>query len=457
MDTNLTEDKKVQLDRIVQDMIKNKESDSNIRFVVNDFKQKYNSQTTEVTPPKKSIGQKILDVGTKVANFVGAKGITEQFGADIARARAPQDQKNLVEYPKMKEVVGSAIQTGANFIPGVGRGASLGVKALAGAGTGYAFDVGSKLQDKEKTVGQSLVPGMGTAVGVALPLAGALFGKLTEKGSKQLAQNLEKSNLRLTPKDKSFIEKDKPDFINWLTEKKITGNPEQRYAKIDKVYNDLETQVQQAVKKTGETIKKVDFIKAVEQIPEQFIDDPQLYDASQSAVEKLIKTAQEKYADEIPLDFVNAVKRNYGKRAFDKAAQQVVNESSYQISQNLYDLIKEKVPTLEGLNSEYSKVILAKKLMYKALGRSQIGIVGKIAASAVGGTVGSAIGGPVGAGVGIVAGEKIASNLLGTKTRSLTGATLQKLYEKVSKAPKGKTNFQISKKLLMNLIESSNR
>src|SRR5690349_8335380 len=86
----------------------------------------------------KSLGQKILDTGSAVANFVGAKGITEQFGADIARATAKPEAKNLVEYPKMKEVVGSAIQTGANLLPGVGKGAGLLAKVAAGAGTGLA-------------------------------------------------------------------------------------------------------------------------------------------------------------------------------------------------------------------------------------------------------------------------------------------------------------------------------
>lgn len=41
MDTNLPEEKRTQLDGIVKQMIQNKESDSNIRFVVNDFKTKY--------------------------------------------------------------------------------------------------------------------------------------------------------------------------------------------------------------------------------------------------------------------------------------------------------------------------------------------------------------------------------------------------------------------------------
>lgn len=122
-----------------------------------------------------SFGQKVLNAGESVANFVGAKGISEQFGADIARAQSKPDAKNFVQYPKMKEVVGSAIQTGANFIPGAGVGGTLARKAAVGAATGLAFDVGSQLQDKEKKI-TDVRPGVGTVVGGALPVAGAVIG-----------------------------------------------------------------------------------------------------------------------------------------------------------------------------------------------------------------------------------------------------------------------------------------
>lgn len=112
----------------------------------------------------------------KIANFVGAKGITEQFGADIARLNAPQDQKNLVDYPSMKTVVGSAIQSGANLIPGAGKGAGLLAKTAIGAGTGYAFDVGSTLQNGSDN---PLTPGVGTVVGGGIPLATAAIKPAT--------------------------------------------------------------------------------------------------------------------------------------------------------------------------------------------------------------------------------------------------------------------------------------
>lgn len=352
-----------------------------------------------------------------------------------------------------KEVVGSSLQLAANFIPGAARGTSIGTKVLAGAGTGYAYDVANNLQNNEKTVGEAFVPGIGAVVGAALPIASQLIGKLTEKGSKNLAQRLERSNLRLTPKDRAFIEKSNKDLLPWLTEQKITGTPTQRYDKVSSLYDQFEDNIQGLLKSNNQSIKKKEFIDAVSQIPDQFIDDPELFDTAQSTVNRLIKTAQERYADDIPLSFVNTVKRNYGKRAFDKAAQSVVNESNYQISQNLYDLLKAREPRLEALNDEYSKIILARKLMYKALGRKQIGAIGRIVSAGVGAGAGGMAAGPVGAGIGAYAGDTVANTIAGTKSRSIIGSSAQKLYEKIQKAPKDKQSFQIGRKALIQLLE----
>jgi hypothetical protein len=133
---------------------------------------------TSITPTsKKTFGQKVMGVAKGITDFVGAKGISEQFGADIARAKVPEAQKNLVQYPTQREVTGSAIQTAANLIPGVGKGASLGVKALVGAGTGYAMDVGSKIQNNQA---KPMTPGVGTAIGAGLPVAGAIIRPATK-------------------------------------------------------------------------------------------------------------------------------------------------------------------------------------------------------------------------------------------------------------------------------------
>lgn len=138
------------------------------------------SGATPVSIPQqpKSTTDKILGAAQGVSDFIGAKGITEQFGSSLARTglklSGQKEAAARVGNPSLKEVVGSAIQTGANLLPGAGVGARLATKVAVGAGTGYAFDVGSKLQ-QDKSVPQSLTPGLGTAVGAGLPVAGAII------------------------------------------------------------------------------------------------------------------------------------------------------------------------------------------------------------------------------------------------------------------------------------------
>jgi hypothetical protein len=84
-----------------------------------------------------------------------------------------------------KEVIGSGLQLAANAIPGLDTGASgvltkgapalastLGQKVLEGAATGYVNDVGNKLQNDttDGAQGKDFTPGLGTAIGAALPL-----------------------------------------------------------------------------------------------------------------------------------------------------------------------------------------------------------------------------------------------------------------------------------------------
>lgn len=121
-----------------------------------------------ISKPKSTLDT-IGNVAQGVTNFFGGKGVADEFGASIARAFAPPEQKQLVDFPSTKQVVGSAAQLGANFVPGLGE-ENLLARTGAGLGAGYAMDVGSKLQNNEQN---PLAPGVATAVGGALPGVGA--------------------------------------------------------------------------------------------------------------------------------------------------------------------------------------------------------------------------------------------------------------------------------------------
>jgi len=129
--------------------------------------------------------QTATNIADKIVNFTGLRGVTEQFGSDIARIGAPQDQKNIIDTmaPPLKNVVGSAVQGASLFAPvgalgagitgaaraaGMVTGASALGKVGAGAATGLAYDVGANLQSGKP----ALQPGIATALGAAIPAAG---------------------------------------------------------------------------------------------------------------------------------------------------------------------------------------------------------------------------------------------------------------------------------------------
>src|SRR3990167_4999316 len=76
MATNLTEDKRKQLDSIVQKMIQNKEPDESIRFVVDDFKKKY----TVVAKPEEPKKDFLTKAGNVVNKIFPGKQIGEAIG-----------------------------------------------------------------------------------------------------------------------------------------------------------------------------------------------------------------------------------------------------------------------------------------------------------------------------------------------------------------------------------------
>src|SRR3990167_3264452 len=71
----LPQEQKTKLDGIVQTMIDNDESDSNIRFIIDDFKKKYS--VIETPAPKKDLLQKTGDIFNKIFQ---AKQVGETLG-----------------------------------------------------------------------------------------------------------------------------------------------------------------------------------------------------------------------------------------------------------------------------------------------------------------------------------------------------------------------------------------
>lgn len=424
-----------------------------------DIVSKYSEKPLTLGSAISGFGKNIMTGAQAITDFVGARGIADQYGSSLARTglnlSGNKESAKLVGNPSLGKVVGSAIQTGANFIPGVGTEASLLTKAAIGLGTGYAFDVGKNLQQGRAVI-DAFKPGIGTVIGGALPIIGKILGYTTKNLPAKLAQKLEDTNLRLTPVERQNLAKKGQDIVNYLANKRVIGSPASRYAKLDSLYNQMEDKVSAQIAKKNTLYFKDEIIREISKIPDAFANDPELQSEAITTTERLIKNLQARNSTTLTGQVVNDFKRNYMKRAFAKNATDVISESRLAIAATLNGQLRSKVKGLEALNEEYGIIIASRRALQKALSRPQIGLTGKIAGIAAGSAVGSVLSPGIGTATGAIVGPTIGKAIAGTRVRSTIGAgaqTIANIAQKISSLQTDKFG-NISQKAVLNLLES---
>jgi len=167
-------------------------------------------------------------LSNRIANGLGFEKATDTFGSLLARqgvgSQTKEQGQEFVEKPTGKEITGAGLQVGATLVPGFA-GAKLATQALAGGIAGYMYDVGSDLLD-DKSVGETVAPGIGTAIGVLTPpilrTVGSVLGKtktaVTSKAT-DLAENLKvpKSAEGVVQAGKDLVER-VPRFVGRVKE-----------------------------------------------------------------------------------------------------------------------------------------------------------------------------------------------------------------------------------------------
>lgn len=119
---------------------------------------------------------------TGVVKGLGLEQATDVFGSALARQGIGTDvstdiTQQFIEKPTAAQLGGAALQTGATVAGVAAAPVSLPAQILVGAGLGYGYDVGANLVEG-KTGTEAAMPGVGTAVGVAAPLAIGGAGRL---------------------------------------------------------------------------------------------------------------------------------------------------------------------------------------------------------------------------------------------------------------------------------------
>lgn len=217
MDTKniqLDDSQRTQLDGIVQKMIENKESDSNIQFVVNDFKDKYGTK-----PPGffQGLVQSISNPFLKLTSTARAIG-------GVAQAQTQQEQEQAITKPYDYGYFGKvtpiqnpleAIGTGANIGLTIGTGGTgsvaksagltgakaLGARVLESAVIGGGYQASSNLANSKpvtdnltsSTILGGVVPVVGTGLSnirkTFAPTAETLINSLIKPLGKDFAYN----------------------------------------------------------------------------------------------------------------------------------------------------------------------------------------------------------------------------------------------------------------------------
>ncbi len=178
----LTEENRAQLDGIVQKMAQNKEPDSNIRFVVDDFKKRY--EIVEQTKKERDIpfvpkfAEPAVKGLAKAGEFLGMKPLGTAIAEKISGA--PQTFTP-------KQVAGSAIQTAVLGAP-IGVAKTLLGKVLQFGAVGAATGFGAGLE-KGKGIGESAKEAISAgAVTGALPIVGKGISKVAARVAKPLGE-----------------------------------------------------------------------------------------------------------------------------------------------------------------------------------------------------------------------------------------------------------------------------
>lgn len=170
---------------------------------------------TLVSQPGTRAGQAIGTIGLKLANKLSGGKVSENIqartgqtlderlanvvGQDVTTKGGTVISKGVSQFGEGggKQIVGEAIQSASYLIPygkvaSAAGGGTIG-NIAAGATGGYTADVGYGLTDQNQTVGEALKPGVGTAIGAAVPgvlPALTAAGRLTSKAGSKMVESV---------------------------------------------------------------------------------------------------------------------------------------------------------------------------------------------------------------------------------------------------------------------------
>lgn len=399
-----------------------------------------------------SLGEKALNVATeKMFPNLGIKGSDQTVGQEMQEEffkpeGAAQQAGFVTEQVGEFLVPGTAATRGlaatekvvakAPKLAQMAKGAlEVGKKAVV-----EAADIAARTAAQRGDIDESVVES--AVFGAAGPIVGKAFAKVKQTFP-EIAKNLEKVNLRLTPVQKRDLGKKIDDTANFMLNRGITGTAEKRLERVDDIYYQMEPKLEKFLKETAKdrTLPKqklLDDLEALKANYQNRIDSGDI----EAQIDKIKTTLETKQGDAVTLDALNQLKRSTYDSAYNTAGSKVLDDVLADVGDVFRSNIEEGTKGLKidgkdiaEFNKEYGTVINARKLLKAASSRKDVGFLGKIVASIAGASAGSLIPVPaVGSAVGAALGPSIAEVVAGTYVRSNAANLINKLGIKATPA-----------------------
>jgi len=351
----LPEERRQQLDGIVQKMIQNKESDATIQFVVNDFKTKYDQREPQPAD-NRSTYDAHRGAPQKVAGFLGIERAGQGLAAvhdygnpgqeragnesvqsyndtqkliDAAHKFPPgsPERNRIADFLKRgmsdpgyisqeevdpgtalsnKEVAGSFGNVALNTLtPGAFKG-GLGAQVAKNAALGAGYGLAGGLNDNKSGSDLGYSTLTGSIVGAAIPVAGKIINKTKQVITQKLPENLMNRAIKPTLDELRRNVKFGADTLGkQLLQEKVKGSPQKLLQIADTNLNKYETQLQTVLKGSKATVSRNELTKYLDDVLTNTQNTPGL--ANQV---KKIKGVLAEFPEQVSLVQANQIKRN---------------------------------------------------------------------------------------------------------------------------------------------------
>jgi hypothetical protein len=384
-DVQLQESDRQRLDGIVQKMVANKESDGNIRWVVNDFKQKYGKKPQTLLQKAGGVAGKGLKLASKLVPkmaFGPIGDLVTPEGREAARGAIGSTVQSLAK-PVVSAASGISGLAGMQIVPKGGVNIPMFGKVTpyetpqGAAATGLTQTMGRQVspeqvqQTKQTQFSRSLndlMTGATSYLEVGAPGLGKLAKRPLTFVAEKLYQSALKPSTKLAPDVVKNVIKTGLEERVWLTE----GGVERVASKIDSMEGRLGDAIDKA-KEAGLTINTKGMQEYVNQVKDFFKYDVDV-EAGKAAVKELdglVKNFTKQYGKEMPLEVAQKIKVSTGQQLakyYDRMTSVGV-EGRKQMTRFLKDKIVEKAPIVGDINSRLKNLYELDKVLSSATNR----------------------------------------------------------------------------------------